>query len=240
MDITLHHIPFDIESADQVVKDSDGAYLRGLALLPEAMTGEVTRYHRSVDKVAALCARLLIMIIGEEGGVKNPMENLHRSERGKPGFAHGPHFNLSHCAGHVVAVVGDSPLGVDIEASRPIEVEDFRRALRSEEYERLKVASHPGHAFLELWTRKEAVLKALGCGLGLEPDKVVFSGDTAIALGRVAFLRSLDTGEDVFCHVAAFEPIRVLRKARRSFDEVVTLLEAGSLWHDKDSKGRMA
>ncbi|TXN38952.1 4'-phosphopantetheinyl transferase superfamily protein [Methylobacterium sp. WL30] len=85
-------------------------------------------------------------------------------------------FNLSHSGTR--ALVGVSPtaaIGVDVEAVRPIP--DVLRIARAHfapwEAEALAALTSEalGLAFTGLWTRKEAVVKALGAGLSLPLDR---------------------------------------------------------------------
>lgn len=102
------------------------------------------------------------------------------------GFAYGRHgkptidgsrhvsFNLSHDDGLAVLVVGDGrAVGIDVERSRTIpRVEELAAGLFArDEAEALRSAEPAARStlFLTLWTRKEAVAKAMGVGLSLPP-----------------------------------------------------------------------
>lgn len=110
-----------------------------------------------------------------------PPEKLDfvRSNRGKPTLArHGDlHFNLSHSGSVAVCAIGRGPLGVDIESFRPIEdagaiASRFFSALECEEVLALQPPNQI-RRFLEIWTRKEAVMKADGIGLaGISDDNI--------------------------------------------------------------------
>ena len=115
--------------------------------------------------------RLLASYLGcEPRGVP-----LRRGLHGKP-MIHGTQpdalpleFNLSHTSGHVVAAVAGEPVGVDIEALRPV---SNRTALAAKhftrsELERLQSLAGDAAAgyFFRTWTRKEAAAKLTGLGL---------------------------------------------------------------------------
>ncbi|WP_158498780.1 4'-phosphopantetheinyl transferase superfamily protein [Magnetospira sp. QH-2] len=92
--------------------------------------------------------------------------------------AGGLHFNLTHGASEVmVAVARHREPGVDVEAVAgiPDDFEKLAQAWFTEgEARDLQALSKDRRrqAFAAAWTRKEAVVKALGVGLSLEPDRV--------------------------------------------------------------------
>jgi 4'-phosphopantetheinyl transferase len=111
---------------------------------------------------------------------------LGESTTGKP-FAEGIEFNLSHARDEVVYAIGrDLPLGIDIE--QPAQIAELDALLfvcseREARYVRAHGASGCSAAFLRLWTRKEAVLKAAGCGLGRVGPDAVEVLDDVVSIG---------------------------------------------------------
>jgi 4'-phosphopantetheinyl transferase len=96
---------------------------------------------------------------------------FRRGTNGKPCLTGGElDFNLSHSKNIVaLAVARKSELGIDIEALRRIEHHNdiISRFFQTEERDRLaKTASTAfDEAFLRIWVRKEAALKAAGTGI---------------------------------------------------------------------------
>lgn len=95
------------------------------------------------------------------------------SEHGKPRLCGpGPNFNLSHCDDvAVLAVCWDCEIGVDIEAVRPVEPELAQRIFSDAEMVEFASLAPADRlqALFRGWTRKEALLKAAGLGLGHVP-----------------------------------------------------------------------
>lgn len=108
--------------------------------------------------------------------------SLLRGEHGKPYVIGGLEFNLSHSRqATLVALSRSQPLGVDVEARtrvRPV-LELARRFFAPAEAQALEMldAARQQAAFLRLWSCKEAVVKALGRGLGFGLARVVFAID---------------------------------------------------------------
>ncbi len=98
---------------------------------------------------------------------------FERDALGKPRLA-AQHceFNLSHTAEHAALALADRPVGVDVEQLREIGDLDAlaERCFTAREQQELAAAGNQrAERFLRGWTRKEACLKAIGCGLSLEP-----------------------------------------------------------------------
>jgi 4'-phosphopantetheinyl transferase len=117
--------------------------------------------HRALRHVLALRTGRSAMTLRFENG-----------SFGKPHLLDAPGcaFSLSHSAGTaLIAMSADGEIGVDVEVLRPA---DDRLALAQRHFtaseQRVLAATDPGlidAAFLRVWTRKEACVKALGAGL---------------------------------------------------------------------------
>lgn len=106
------------------------------------------------------------------------------TSRGKPELAGALagklHFSVSHSGGlALIAVTRLCPIGVDVEHVRPrrYDIEVARRFFTTREstvLESLPEADRPA-AFFNLWTRKEAWLKATGVGIAESMNRVELS-----------------------------------------------------------------
>ena len=121
--------------------------------------------------------RILAVVLGIDALAVPIIEGAHgkpRLERdgrdGRPPIG----FNLSHSGGRfVVAIALDREPGVDIERVRPRrDLEGLaRRFFSPAEQAEVGAAPDPLDAFYRLWTRKEAVIKADGRGVGIGLDR---------------------------------------------------------------------
>lgn len=121
------------------------------------------------------CRNALRHILSCYTGLAPASLALHLGPYGKPALAGSAlHFNLSHSAGWGLAAVGKQPLGIDLEACQRggLDVEAIAAlACHPDEAAALAMiddAARRKHGLLELWTRKEAYVKATGMGLQLE------------------------------------------------------------------------
>lgn len=130
---------------------------------------------------------------------------------GKPEVAlpGAPHISLSHTTGLAAIVLADRPCGVDVELRRrSTDGVSVGRYFAEEERSLLSSSDRPNQDFFELWTRKEAVLKALGLGLhgglddfgtlGLDPagpwDAARWNGWVPVRPWTNWWVRGIDVG----------------------------------------------
>jgi 4'-phosphopantetheinyl transferase len=137
--------------------------------------------HPDLRRRRILCRHALRMALGARLGIRAEQVPLRTGPHGKPylepripdGNTEGRwHFNLSHTDHLALLAIGDRELGVDLEelarlgSMEPGPVAD--RFFAPEERAVLRTRT-PGVSrdieFLRIWTRKEALIKAVGRGL---------------------------------------------------------------------------
>ena len=132
---------------------------------------------------------LLRILIGRYLGDDFYDQDFYYNDHGKPSLEQNTekipfHFNLSNSENvFVFAFAKDADIGVDVERIQNLsDMDDIaERFFSRPEKERYRL-SHSGlkkTIFFKFWTRKEALLKAIGTGLLVPPDQVtVISGDS--------------------------------------------------------------
>ena len=202
------------------------------ALLSESERARACRFVHVADRRRHEAARAALrQLLAAECGCRPEQLAIATGWAGKPHLesagADSPQgsFNLSH-SGEIALVVWDpagSDWGVDVEHRRPVEDREavaeqvFTEAERAELSQAVEQGLDRDRAFLRVWTRKEACLKALGTGFSLEP--AVFAAGLGPAsvevrlsipqalqpqIGAVAVLRvfDLDAGDDAVAAAA--------------------------------------
>ncbi len=86
---------------------------------------------------------------------------------GKPYLRDYPnvHFNISHSGQYVACAVADRPVGIDVQVVETYRPDVVAKVCSEEELARINASDDPAAEFTKLWTRKEAYLKMLGCGI---------------------------------------------------------------------------
>ena len=128
---------------------------------------------------------------------------FRRDEWGRPTLVEHEalHFSLSHCASHVALAVGSDPvLGIDVETMVPVRSSFMHIACQyfhtDDLAQLMKVPEEQRYGrFLDLWTLKEAYLKALGlgmhkpmadCSFERTPAGLIVAHDRALVEDRIA------------------------------------------------------
>lgn len=169
----------------------DGATADDLGSLERVLTdAERSRFARvlSADgRTTRIAARAAArVVLGSRLGVPPGSVRIEAGDGGKPRIegARSLAFNVSHTRGLVAVAVADiGDVGVDVEQLRDRNVDRLaRRALGNGEAEFVKAAAGDERMrrFYDLWTAKEAWLKARGTGIsfdlrGFEIDPVDLS-----------------------------------------------------------------
>lgn len=139
---------------------------------------------------------------------------------GKPALAgvDGLHFSLSHCGGQALVALAPAPVGVDIEALIQRDADLLAsQILTPAELGRWRLLGlhHRPEALTEAWTWKEALLKACGLGLRVDPATLTAAPGEVQLPGAARF--RLDPVPAAPGHCAALAqslPARPLRRFR--------------------------
>ncbi|MFF8844898.1 4'-phosphopantetheinyl transferase family protein [Streptomyces sp. NPDC015127] len=134
-------------------------------------------FRRPADRDAFAVAHVTLRrLLGERLGQAPQDVSLVREPCAHCGGAHGRpyvpgravHFSLSHTSGMVMIALASVPVGIDVEILPSAgTADDVANQLHPDE--RAELAALPSAdrtaAFARCWTRKEAMLKAMGVGL---------------------------------------------------------------------------
>lgn len=168
-------VEFPLRQVPALAAGTAHVWFAGLADVPLLDTPDNDRSESRADRLRRMRVRekfLLRLLLGAYLGVPGRDVGIVRNANGKPSLApphaeSGLEFNLSHADEKLaIAVAREARVGVDIEATgRGLRWERLaRRWFNAAEVERI-VCLDPPQArleFLERWTTREAVIKAVG------------------------------------------------------------------------------
>jgi 4'-phosphopantetheinyl transferase len=143
------------------------------------------RWRNPMDRQARVLGRLLVRLALETLGLAPVDLAGWRVDRfGRPSLPGcAADCSVSHSGGLVAAAASlPGRVGVDVEVLAPLPVEALDAAFSPEEMADIRSAGNQSRRALELWTGKEATLKADGRGMTLDPSRIDARGE-AIRLG---------------------------------------------------------
>jgi 4'-phosphopantetheinyl transferase len=142
--------------------------------------------------------------ISEEAALNAKIE---RTENGKPFFPdiENVHFSVSHSGQMWICLMADSCVGIDIQEmkhGRYKEIADRYFGPHEDHF----VALWGDEGFIDLWVRKESIVKYKGSTLARDiRNEVAVNGDLKDEMeidGKTVYLETIDMGLDVKCAYA--------------------------------------
>lgn len=164
---------FDINSF------TDEEYNKWYSFMSEEKQKRVDKFRFVEDKKRSVAGDMLVRkAISDCLCVSAESINFSISEKGKPYIPDFDiEFNISHSGDMVVCAVDNTPVGIDIEKIRPLDLKISKKVFSDDELIYLfdHVPTHEDFIFTEneeilkrffrLWTKKEAYGKFIGCGI---------------------------------------------------------------------------
>ena len=144
-----------------------------------------TRYVHAIDAARHLLGRFIVRsVLTRTLGARWITSEFEMGSKGKPGLVgSGIDFSISHSGSWVwAAFCREAAVGIDVEEVRRLDdLDDLIDVLHPVEAAAIReVAADEAHtAFFRCWTRKEALLKALGEGMARRLDS--FCVGTSVA-----------------------------------------------------------
>lgn len=141
------------------------------AILSEKELAKALRYVREADRKRYIADKYFLrsLLSGITSVPAREIEFNYTADK-KP-FVNGVEFNVSHSGNYVLTAIGSQVVGIDIELQNL----DFEfESLLPNNFSGDEIVFIDGKAmnFYQLWTRKEALLKATGEGITNNLDKV--------------------------------------------------------------------
>jgi len=184
-------------------KWSDQKLTDMLSLLPGALQQQALRKRQWRDKQLSVCGKLLLRELLIEYSSKYSLADLQYDEYHRPCFDCRPDFNISHSGNVVICTMTDEgQIGIDIEQVKQLDFADFADFFTGNEWHYINEFDNKFDGFYSFWTRKEAVLKAIGSGFHTPLNSVDVS-DEKLVYDEITYqISPLNIHPDYKCHIA--------------------------------------
>jgi len=173
--------------------------------LPPAQKTQLLRYHQPIDRLRGAAGKLMLQaILQEQGYDAGVLDRLRADAYHRPFLDDSIDFNITH-SGNIVALAlsRNGRIGIDVEEIHDLDLHDYESFFNDKELHSMRSHEFPMQRFFELWTKKEAVMKANGKGMHLPVHDIKLEGERAICEGVEWQLQSLSIRPGYACHLAA-------------------------------------
>ena len=178
-------------------------YRIAINLLPDNMKDQVRSYAKDGDRKRCLLGKLLLQhsLMALYNNC-NILSDIRLDNHRRPYLNDRLDFNISHSGNYVVCALSDeTKVGIDIENVQPIDFWDIKDLVLNEmECFTLNEAQWPLEYFYNIWTIKEAALKASGIGLISPVRDIQICRDYVICLDKSWKYKCLFIDPDYRCH----------------------------------------
>lgn len=185
------------------------------------------RYRRWQDKQAYLLGRLLLSLQLSKHGYKHDiLKSINYTTFNRPFIKEiNADFSISHSGEYVVCAFSEvQKVGVDIEHIQLIDFENFSYILSVADKEAINRSVDKFRTFFNIWSAKEAILKAHGCGLAGELDKLEISDDTGLFDGVEYTLKPLNIDNSYSSFIASDSPFDNVQIEKVSYNSCLKSL----------------
>lgn len=184
--------------------------------LPENLVKSVNTYQDTNDRTSRMISKLLLEILVRK---ILPGQNFFWNLYQKDSFSR-PHFkglDINFSSAHhesfsIVCAAIKKQCGIDSELIKPLDINVYSDFLHVNEKEFVHQQPNPQTTFYEIWTKKEAVLKASGLGISHELQLIDAHKNIIQINDRKYFTEELDISENSITYIAADQEISQLNR----------------------------
>ncbi|GEN77126.1 4'-phosphopantetheinyl transferase family protein [Chryseobacterium hagamense] len=181
------------------------------ARLPAHITEPVYRYKIPVDRTGRMISRMLLeTLIKKYFPYQGFSWDDYRKEASSKPYFEGSDIRFSsahHEEMSIVCITAGKTCGIDSEVLKPIDPYLYSDFLHAEEKGFITGRKDPVQSFYDIWTRKEAVLKASGLGIRCELNSIDAHADTVTVNNHSYYTKPVFLPGKMVTHIAAPEII---------------------------------
>ncbi|MFB9845173.1 4'-phosphopantetheinyl transferase family protein [Mucilaginibacter ginsenosidivorans] len=182
-----------------------------LLLLPQNMRAEASKKRVWTDKQLYIAGKLLLAKLLQQFDIHFSLGDVKYSSYHRPYFDHGIDFNIAHSGNFAICCgTATGKVGVDIEQIKPTDLSEYTDYFTYAEREVIRSYPDIMRGFYDFWTRKEALLKAVGTGFNIPFSSVDVTGDVVEYANMTYHIQKLNIDTGYPCHIATTSPSSVI------------------------------
>jgi 4'-phosphopantetheinyl transferase len=191
---------------------SEADFKEKMHYLPKEMQATIAKYRSEKERQLRIMGKLLLLkhLNEYESEQKLNLNDIKYNSFNRP-FLHADlDFNIAHSENFVVcAACRNAQIGIDIEKIKnDLNINLLKAELTDEELQALEKDNLPQRKFYEFWTRKEAILKALGKGVFTPFNTINSIPDTTSINGIIFYVQNMRNIDGYTIAVASNKEIK--------------------------------
>jgi len=163
-----------------------------LSLLPMALRTRLNQFQDVGEQQLSACGKVLLQKLLSDYDLSWTLAHLRFDEYHRPYLGDNFDFNIAHSGMIAIcAATKTGRVGVDIEKVQEVDVDEFRDFFTPQEWAKITGGRNELNNFYRFWTRKEALLKAIGKGLYADLSWIDVCNNEVEAEGQIYHLAEL-------------------------------------------------
>ena len=208
-ELYIFHFSFDTPFDDKI-------WNLYLSILSEEFRRDVYKYRRWQDKYNCLLGKLMVYM-GYQifCGDQLEFDRFLKNPYGKPYiYDTSLNFNISHSGNTVVCIFSKQAIGIDIEEVKEIEYTLFDNVFSKVEMEQIQKQGLL--KFYEYWTKKEAVIKAIGKGMSIPLEEIKIN-DASGSFKEVVWYTKSYCNDNIYYSIASKQKVKNIKQVQIKF-----------------------
>lgn len=184
----------------------DNLLQRALSAIPPHIQTSITRYRNKRDQWLTLSGKLLLLHALKQicPPVNLTIDDVRLTSFDRPYFDHPIDFNISHSGQYsILGITRAGKIGIDIEHIQPINSSEIKDVFTPNEWQQIQNDGKGNQMFYNLWTRKEAIIKATGKGLNMPLNTFDVTGRSLSVENERYELSEIKIDNDYSAHIAS-------------------------------------
>jgi 4'-phosphopantetheinyl transferase len=197
--IKVYCIKIDIDWGEHELRQK-------MKFMPLYMRQKAMKYVRWQDRQLYIAGKLLLLKSLEDFTLTKTLrlQDLLYNPFDKPYFNHPFHFNISHSGNIVVCAASTATaIGIDIEKIQPIPITDYTDYFTANEINSINSSNNKTHDFYKIWTKKEALIKCIGKGFGIELSCIETLANGVSYEGTEYYFKEVAVASGYICYIAS-------------------------------------
>jgi 4'-phosphopantetheinyl transferase len=184
--------------------DAPETVLSTISWLSKHEQDKLTNFHRNEDKSTVYIGKLLLRYGLKKLGFKPDLTiDIKYTDQKRPYLDIPWDFNITHCDDLIAIVFAENKrVGLDVEKVEELNLHDFQNCFVVPEWNDILSAKDQYSRFFYYWTRKEAVLKAVGSGLLIHPSLFSAIENYVVLEHNTWFLHQVEVKKEHVCFLA--------------------------------------